>query len=241
VGQEQIAVLVCPGGLADDQRARLVEGVEGGLKSGTTARVQLAWVGASGQTVTSELASSLGLPKPGGVLIKDVYPGGPLARAGIRSGDVVQSVDGVAVDDMQSLNYRTATHRPGDNVRMHVATGKAARDVTVTLALPPENPPKEITTIAGRNPLTGARVENLSPAAATELQMDVMARGVAIIAVSSTGIAANYGFQPGDIVRSINGAAIGRTGDLVRALNGTNQWDMVIERGGRRLTLSVQG
>ena len=220
---------------------RIVEGVEGGLKSGTTARVQLAWVGASGQTVTSEIASSLGLPKPGGVLIKDVYPGGPLARAGIRSGDVVQSVDGVAVDDMQSLNYRTATHRPGDNVRMHVATGKAARDVTVTLALPPENPPKEITTIAGRNPLTGARVENLSPAAATELQMDVMARGVAIIAVSSTGIAANYGFQPGDIVRSINGAAIGRTGDLVRALNGTNQWDMVIERGGRRLTLSVQG
>jgi serine protease Do len=220
---------------------RVVEGVEGGLKSGTTASVHLAWVGASGQTVTSEIASSLGLPRPGGVLIKDVYPGGPLARASIKSGDVVQSVDGVAVDDMQSLNYGTATHRPGDNVRMHVASGKTARDVTVTLALPPENPPKDVTTIAGRNPLTGARVENLSPAAATELQMDVMTRGVAIIAISSSGIAANYGFQPGDIVRSINGAVINRTGDLVRALNGANQWDMVIERGGRRLTLSVQG
>jgi serine protease Do len=220
---------------------RVVEGVEGGLKSGTTASVQLAWVGASGQPVTSEIAASLGLDRPGGVLIREVFPAGPLARAGVRSGEVVQSVDGMAVDDMQSLNYRTATHRPGDTVRMHVASGKSARDITVTLALPPETPPKEVTTIAGRNPLTGARVENLSPAAATELQMDVMARGVAIIAVNPSAIAANYGFQPGDVVRSINGAAINRTGELVRALNGANQWDMVIERGGRRLTLSVQG
>ncbi len=63
---------------------RVVEGVEGGLKSGTTARVQLAWVGASGQPVTSAIAASLGLPRPGGVLIKEVYPGGPLSRAGIK-------------------------------------------------------------------------------------------------------------------------------------------------------------
>jgi serine protease Do len=124
---------------------------------------------------------------------------------------------------------------------MHVAAGRTGRDVTVTLALPPENPPKEVTTIAGRNPLVGARVENLSPAAATELQIDVMAHGVAIIAVAPGGLAANYGFQPGDIIRTINGANINRTGELVRALNGVSQWNMVIERGGRKLTLSVEG
>jgi len=175
------------------------------------------------------------------VLIKEVYPGGPLGKAGVKSGEVVQSVDGAAVDDMQSLNYRTATHRPGDSVRMHVAVGKSGRDITVTLALPPENPPREAQTIAGRNPLTGARVENISPATATELQIDVMSKGVAIVSVNSSGIAANYGFQPGDIVRNINGAGITGVGQLVRALNGTNHWDMVVERDGRRLTLSVDG
>jgi len=51
----------------------------------------------------------------------------------------------------------------------------------------------EAATIGGRNPLTGARVENISPAAATELQMDVMAKGVAIVAVNASGIAANQG------------------------------------------------
>jgi S1-C subfamily serine protease len=154
---------------------------------------------------------------------------------------VVQSVDGAAVDDMQSLNYRTATHRPGDNVKMHLVSGKVGRDATVTLALPPENPPRETTTISGRNPLTGARVINVSPAAAIEMQMDVMAKGVVITAVNSNGIAANYGFQPGDIVRSVNGVNITRVGELVRTLNGVNQWDLVVERGGRKLTLSVQG
>jgi serine protease Do len=220
---------------------RVVEGVEGGMKSGTTASVQLAWVGASGQPVTSQIAASLGLAKPGGVLIKDVYPGGPLAQAGVKSGEVVQSVDGTAVDDMQSLNYRTATHRAGDSVKMHVAAGKAGRDVTVRLALPPETPPREAATIGGRNPLTGARVENISPATATELQIDLLAKGVAIVSVNASGIAANYGFQQGDIVCSINGAAINRVGDLVRILNASNRWDMVVERGGRKLTLSVEG
>jgi Do/DeqQ family serine protease len=220
---------------------RVVEGVEGGMKSGAPASVRLAWVGASGQPVTSAIATSMGLPRPGGVLIKDVYPDGPLGRAGVKSGEVVQTVDGVVVDDMQSLNYRTATHRPGDSVKMHVAAGKTAREVTVTLALPPETPPREAQTIAGRNPLTGARVENISPASATELQMDVMAKGVAIVSVSAGAIAANYGFQPGDIVRSINGTAINRVGELVRVLNGATRWDMVVERGGRKMNLSVAG
>ncbi len=218
---------------------RVVEGVEGGPKNASSTSAQLAWVGGSGQPVTSEIAASLGLPRPGGVLIKDIYPGGPLARAGVRSGDVIQSMDGTAVDDMQSLNYRTATHRAGDSVRMHIASGKTARDVAVALALPPENPPRELTTITGRNPLTGAQVENLSPATAAELQLDVMAKGVTIVSVAQNGIAARYGFQPGDILRSINDVAVGRVGELVRQLSANSRWDMVVERGGRKLTLSV--
>ena len=69
--------------------------------------------------------------------------------------------------------------------------------------------------------------------------MDVMAKGVAIVSVS-TGIAANYGFQPGDIVRSVNGAAINRVGDLVRALNGANRLGHG-DRAGRPQDVAVRG
>jgi Do/DeqQ family serine protease len=214
---------------------RVAEGVEGGQG------IKLAWVGADGQAVDSAIAQSMGLLRPGGVLVKQVYPGGPLANAGVKSGEVVQSVDGAAVDDMQSLNYRIATHKPGDTVKMHIEAGKNARDVTVTLALPPENPPPEAQIISGRNPLAGAKVENLSPAATLDLQIDLMAKGVAVVSVDPNSYAGNYGFQPGDIVRSVNGANITRVGDLTRALNGTQHWDLIVERGGRKLSLSVDG
>jgi Do/DeqQ family serine protease len=198
---------------------RVVEGVEGG------SGVRLSWIGATGQPVTSAIAESLGLSRPGGVLVKDIYPGGPLANAGVKSGDVVLSVDGAGVDDMQSLNYRIATHKPGDKVNVRVETGKNVRGVNVTLAFPPENP----------------KVENLSPAAALDLQADLLAKGVVIVSSNPNSYSGNYGFQPGDIIRSVNGVSINRVGELTRALNDANRWDLVIERGNRKLQLSVSG
>ena len=215
---------------------RVVDGVQAG------GGIKLAWIGAEGQPVTGDIAATLGLPRPEGVLLKSVYPSGPVAKAGLRTGDVIISVDGVEVDDMQSLNYRIATHKPGDSVKLHVGSGKAARDVTVTLALPPEDPPRELTAIAGRNPLTGAKVENLSPAVATDLQMGLMAKGVVVVSVSDGTPSGSYGFQPGDIVKSVNGTAITRAGQLQKALEaGNGHWDLVIDRAGQRLSLSVSG
>ena len=208
---------------------RVVEGVEGGR-----GVKLLAWIGASGQPVTSDIAASLGLPRPGGVLIKDVYPGGPLANAGVKSGDVVQSVDGAQVDDMQSLNYRIATHQPGDSVKMHVASGKAARDVTVTLALPPENPPREAHD--HRRPQSAdrrARWKICRPPPRLDLQMDLLAKGVAIVAVDPNGLCRRLGLpaRRHRAQRQWRGHQPRRR--LTRALNGANHWDMVIERGGR--------
>jgi len=123
---------------------------------------------------------------------------------------------------------------------MKVATDGHVRDVSVKLTLPPDTP-RQITTVGGRNPLTGARVENLSPAAALDLQLEPTATGVAIVSPGRS-IAANQGFRPGDIIRSVNGAAIRNVGDLNRALTQANgHWDMIIDRNGQRMTLSVDG
>jgi serine protease Do len=212
--------------------------VEGALAGG----VKLPWIGADGQAVTEQIAQAMGLARPTGVLLTSVYPDGPAGRAGLKSGDVVLQVDGVDVDDMQGLNYRVATHRPGDVVKARVSSGRRLRDVSLTLAVPPENPPRQLTTIGGRNPLTGAKVENLSPAVASDLQLDFSARGVVIVSTNADTPSSSYGFQPGDIVRSINGADIHSVGELEHALASANgHWDMVINRGKQRLSLSVSG
>src|SRR4029077_18495113 len=136
-------------------------------------------------------------------------------------------------------NYRVATRRPGDILHVHVASGgRKTREVSFAVALPPENPPRQLTTVGGRNPLTGARVENLSPAVASDLQLDFSARGVVVVSTSDNAPSGSYGFQPGDIIRSINGAEIRSVGDLQRALEAAaGHWDMVIQRGNQQLTL----
>ena len=213
---------------------RVVEGALGG-------GFKVPWIGASGQGVTSDVARSIGLGRPEGVILKSVYPGGPAANAGLHSGDVVLAVDGTSVDDMQGLNYRIATHRPGDSVRLHVHAGGGTRDTEVRLALPPEDPPRSVTTIGGRNPLTGAKVENLSPAVSTELQLDLMAHGVVVMSPGES-IAARQGFQSGDIVRAINGQEIHTVNQLNQALaNAGGQWDMIIDRGGQQIHVQLEG
>ncbi|MBV8978771.1 MAG: Do family serine endopeptidase [Alphaproteobacteria bacterium] len=210
------------------------------LEGSGSGGLRFAWFGADGQTVTNEIARSIGLARPGGVLLKSVYPGGPAAQAGLKVGEVVLDVDGVPVDDMQALNYRIATHRPGDVSTMKVSANGQVRDIAVKLSLPPETP-RMVTTIGGRNPLTGARVENLSPAAALDLQLEPTASGVAVVN-PGLSIAANQGFQAGDIVRSINGQPVHNVAELQRALVQANgHWDMIIERGSQRLTLNVDG
>ena len=202
----------------------------------------MAWFGGEGQPVTGQIASSIGLPRPEGVILKTVYPNSPAAKAGLKVGDVVLAIDGNSVDDMQSLNYRITTHKPGDAPSFKVFADGKERDVSVTLTAPPETMPRAAATIGGRSPLTGAKVENLSPAVALDLNMDEGATGVVIVSVAPGTPAAGYGFQPGDIVRGLNGREIKNVAELTSGLAASQgHWTLVVDRGGSRLSLSVNG
>src|SRR3546814_18617210 len=67
------------------------------------------WVGFTGVPVTAELAQSLGLVRPVGVLVESVYRDGPADRAGIRPGDVITAIDRQPVEDGPALRLRMAT------------------------------------------------------------------------------------------------------------------------------------
>src|SRR5690348_506392 len=116
---------------------RVVEGALGG-------GFKVPWIGASGQAVSSDVAQSVGLGRPQGVILKSVYSGGLAANAGLHSGDVVLAVDGASIDDMQGLNYRIATRKPGDTAHLRVRAGGNTREAAIRLSLPPENPPRSV-------------------------------------------------------------------------------------------------
>lgn len=76
-------------------------------------RVIRGWLGITSQPLTLELARSFGLSSSHGALISDVTPGSPAAKCGLRTGDIITSLDGVPVTGGRELSLRVDTTPPG--------------------------------------------------------------------------------------------------------------------------------
>ena len=216
---------------------RVVETAVGGGQ-----RVVRPWLGARTQAVTADIARSIGMAVPRGVLVADVWPNGPAARAGLRQGDVILTVDGQAITDVGGLNYAVGTRRPGESLRLGVRRENGQESaVTLRAEPPPATPARDERTITGRNPFNGATVVNLSPAVADELGVDpFQGPGVMVVRVGR-GFAMNAGLRPGDMVRSINGRQIDSVRDLAAVLEaGGGAWQVTIQRNGQQVTANFR-
>ncbi len=100
---------------------------------GGSGAVKRAWLGAKLQEVTPDIADSLGLQRPSGALVANVAADSPAGHAGIKTGDVIVSVDGTAVDDPTAFNYRFATKPLGGTAQLGVIRQGHAIVVPVTL------------------------------------------------------------------------------------------------------------
>ena len=212
--------------------ANMVRTVVDSARSGST--LVRAWAGLAGQDLTSELAEGLRLDRPGGVVISDVYEGGPADRAGITAGDVIVTVDDQPVNDLQSLRYRVATGALGDALEVGVV--REGRMVTAELPLeaPPESPPRNEVRLLGHHPLGGAFVSSLSPALAEELDMPDSWSGVVITRVQRGTPADRVGFRSRDVIVSVNGQLFQRSGELADALDRiSDRWQIVFKRDGK--------
>ncbi|ADG10017.1 PDZ domain-containing protein [Caulobacter segnis] len=194
------------------------------------------WLGVKGQSVTAEIARSLGMSAPRGVLVAQVYPGSSADRAGLKEGDVILSIDGQAVNDEGGGAFAIGTHKVGDRVTMQIRRNERDQTLTVRAEAAPDTPARDERVIKGRNPFDGATVVNLSPAAAQDLGVDPFAgRGVLITRVGQ-GYALNAGLRPGDFVREINGRPINSVADLNAAVAAQGRaWTVTIERQGQRI------
>ncbi len=199
------------------------------------------WLGFEGRALTAELAQAMDMRRPVGVIVEDVYRGGPAEDAGLRPGDIVLSVAGQDVEDMQALRFRLATRRIGESVQMAVLRKKVERSVRFPLVAPPEDPPRDETVLAGNQPLAGARVANLSPALVEELGLPGQPRGVIVIGVARPSQAARIGLRPGDILAEINGVEIRRVRDVSKLVSRRSEgWRIAIRRGDRILQVQVR-
>jgi Do/DeqQ family serine protease len=218
----------------------MVKVVIASAKTGGTT-VKRPWLGAKLQSVTPDIAESLGLKRPSGALVAGVTEKSPAARAGLRTGDLIVAVDGQLVDDSNAFDYRFATKLPGGQAQLGVVRAGKEVKLAVALETAPETPRDEIL-IQARSPFMGVKIANISPALADELRLDPAAEGVAVLEVSNGSLAQNLGFQRGDVIAQVNDRKIERTRDLDNVAKQSNrQWRITIVRGGQKISVTFGG
>ena len=215
----------------------VIESARGGSRT-----VRRPWLGARLQAVDSEIASGMGLERPTGVLVTEVYDKGPAMAAGLKRGDVILAVDGQPVENPEAFGYRFTLRGIEGETSLTVARAGQRISVSVKLMTPPETRPREPLKVRARSPLAGATLVNISPAVADELQIDVSQEGVAVAELEDNGTAARVGFQKGDQIVAINGQRLAATKDVERAVRGGGPyWEITINRGGRVFTTVLGG
>ncbi len=203
-------------------------------------KIVRAWAGLQGQQVTPDMIDHLGLAGAGGALINRVNGIGPAAKAGIKIGDVITAIDGRSIQDPEALRFRLATVAIGTPVRITVWRDGKSQDLTMKTEAPPEKPAADTSTLAGRNPLSGATVANISPAISEDIGGTSQDTGVVILTAES-GNAARLGLTRGDIILSVNGDTIGSVQDVKDALKAQNtqRWMIQILRGDKVSNLMI--
>jgi len=158
--------------------------------------VHSAWIGAVTATLTPEEAKRLGIRATKGALVVRVFAGSPAAAAGLRSGDVITSVDGHAVDSRESFSTLTATVSSGQQVELGVMRNGSATRVVVRPGEPPSNLGLSIL-----EDVAGLRVQDAN-------------RAVVISEVARGSRSENVGLAPGDYIVGVNGVEIRSSKEL---------------------------
>jgi serine protease Do len=103
--------------------------------------VTRGWLGIQIQPVTAEIADNLGFKSTKGALVTEPQPDSPAAKAGIKSGDIITSVNGDAVENPRALSKKVAAAAPSTPVKLGVFRHGNEESVQVTLGeLPSKDP-----------------------------------------------------------------------------------------------------
>jgi serine protease Do len=200
-------------GIAFAVPAGTVKAVIEQLKS--NGKVARGWLGVQVQTMTADMADSLGLQNASGALVAQAQAGSPAAEAGLKSGDVITQLGNAAVEDGLDLARKVAGMGPNKSVDLTVMRDGKAQKITLKLGKLKETGVGKAQASAAED--TGPPVLGLTiaPAAKVEGAGD---KGIAVLGVNANSKAAEIGFQEGDVILKAGNKEISQPGDFKAAM-----------------------
>jgi serine protease Do len=226
-------------------------------------KVTRGYIGASIQNFTAEMAEAQGMGNQRGAIIANVTPGGPSARAGLQSGDVVVAVNGVNVKTSSELTREVAKAQAGDVLKLEVIREGKHRTVDVRSGTRPserelaanDNQPgddkgreKGGDSSVQRPVVIGLALAPLTEADRRRLNLEAGLRGVLIEKVDQSSDAFQRGLRPNDVIVQAGGREVTTAAEFAAQVDaakkaGRQSVLVGVHRGGRTsfLPLKVSG
>jgi serine protease Do len=201
--------------------ANLAKNVVKQLKE--VGKTQRGWLGVRIQTVTEELAESLGLKEAKGALVAGVSPDGPAAKAGIEAGDVIVKFDGKEINEMRSLPRQVADTLVGTSVEVTVLRKGKQQKFNVKLGELEEG--EQQASVQPEKPTPGRSVDalglslsRLTPDLRERYELKGEVKGVVITDVEQGSEAAEKGLRPGTVILEIDQEEVSNPADVSKKI-----------------------
>src|ERR1700692_4776620 len=208
-------------GIAFSIPAATVKNVIAQLKD--KGSVSRGWIGVQIQPVTQDIADTMGLKKAEGALVAEPQANGPVAKAGIESGDVITAVNGETVKDARELARTIGGLAPGNSVKLDVLHQGQNKVVNLTLGQLPNSVEAKADTDDNDGKGSATRGTDVPKLGLTLAPANSVAGagkdGVVVTEVDPKSAAAERGFKEGDVILEVAGKSVANAGDVSEAIN----------------------
>ena len=194
--------------------------------------VQRAVLGISFRAIDQQFIDELGddsdIKEIGGIYVASVAEGGAASEAGLRKGDVILSVDGVAVNDSATFLEQIGKRRPGDEITLKLRRGE--KEITTKATL--QNKAGETSLLSPESvdveAVLGGQFETISEKSAKALDIR---GGVQVVKIKQGGLLERARIKEGYIITHINDRQIRSIDDLARLTDKIRSIDGVYPNG----------
>jgi serine protease Do len=193
----------------------------------TRGRLVRGYLGVTVQDLTPALARGLGVNATRGVLVGDVTPEGPAARAGLRRGDVITAVNDKPVGDVGHFRNLIASASPGAKARLTILRDGREQTVETEIGEMPDQAAAAVP-VRARPESPGIAVTDVTPELARRLDLPPGLQGAVVTQLVPGGRAAESGLRPADIILEVNGQPVRSARDFARAVEQTGDRDVVL-------------
>ena len=181
--------------------------------------VTRGYLGVETQRLSGAIASGLGLDADThGALVAAIEPNSPAAKAGVRAGDVIQSINGGAVADPHVLAREVADLKPGDSAKITVLRDGSTTQLTANIAALPDDQATQEASAGPSEHNIGVALAPLSPELRDQLNLPENAKGAVVAEVRPGSPAQLAGLQEGDVVVGVGAKAVNNANDAASSI-----------------------